>query len=165
MKVSDKIIENNELSKTDENEINIIIEQIELKGVLTMQDFKHKLCELLPGMFSSLLTLLSKIHGSELDIMLKNGEIKSEILPELFKRYELVEFKKKSGLKNGYDFNELERIIKTVVSDPYDSLILWEKLMLFIGFEHELLNDNIHKHIAEYDNAITQAEFRKKVKQ
>jgi len=165
MKVSDKIIENNELSKTDENEINIIIEQIELKGVLTMQDFKHKLCERLPGMFSSLLTLLSKIHGSELDIMLKNGEIKSEILPKLFANYELVEFKKKSGLKNGYDFNELERIIKTVVSDPYDSLILWEKLMLFIGFEHDLLNDNIHKHIAEYDNPITRKEFKEKVKQ
>jgi len=88
MEISDKIIQAKGLSESAKNEINIIIKQIELKGVLTMQDFRHQLCQRLSGLFASLIFLL-KVSTMELNSMLRNGEIKSEILPELFATYEL----------------------------------------------------------------------------
>lgn len=67
------------------------------------------------------------------------------------------------GLKHGYDFNELSKIIKSVVPDIYDSHILWLKVSKFIGFDCVPPNNSVDEQITEYDNIKTREEKRKTI--
>jgi len=69
-------------------EVDTAIELINLKGVLTLEDFVYQLNRFLPMTLSTLSEIIKKTQKETIN-KIKNNEISSDILPKVFKNYKL----------------------------------------------------------------------------
>lgn len=69
-------------------EVDAAIELINLKGVLTLEDFVYQLNRFLPMALSTLSEIIKKTQKETIK-KIKNHEISSDILPKVFENYKL----------------------------------------------------------------------------